>query len=210
MNFVSKIAGDGVPKYILDNIPARSSYGIQVTRPEIYYGKSMRGYRIVATGVKEFDYPKGDDNVYAGYAGSGGVPLDGFWKRMLFAWTQGDVNILLTSYLNSQSRIQIWRRARERVAQIAPFLRFDDDPYPVVSNGKLYWIEDAYTSSDYFPYSNPSRAVLQQDRAGIDRLRDQSERRHSPAFNDCGRGRHRAGQRLELPPQFREGRDRHV
>jgi hypothetical protein len=166
MNFVSKIAGDGVPQYILDNIPARSSYGLQVTRPEIYYGRSMRGYRIVATRVKEFDYPKGDDNVYTSYAGSGGIPLDGFWKRMLFAWTQGDVNILLTSYLNPQSRIQIWRRARERVAQIAPFLRFDDDPYPVVSNGKLYWIEDAYTFSDYFPYSNPSRAILQQDRAG--------------------------------------------
>ncbi|WGS20566.1 MULTISPECIES: UPF0182 family protein [unclassified Bradyrhizobium] len=162
MNFVSKTAGDGVPQYILDNIPARSDFGLQVTRPEIYYGKSMRGYRIVATRVKEFDYPKGDDNVYTSYAGSGGVPLDNFWKRALFAWTQGDVNILLTSYLNPESRIQIWRRVRERVAQIAPFLRFDDDPYPVVSDGKLYWIEDAYTVSDYFPYSNPSRAPVQQ------------------------------------------------
>ena len=159
MNFVSKTAEDGVPQYILDNIPAQSMFGLHVARPEIYYGESMRGYRIVATRAKEFDYPKGDDNVYTSYAGSGGIPLDGFWKRMLFAWTQGDVNILLTSYLTPESRIQIWRRVRERVAQIAPFLRFDDDPYAVLSDGKLYWIQDAYTVSDDFPYSNPSRAL---------------------------------------------------
>jgi len=162
MNLVSKTAGDGVPSYVLDNIPPRSRYGLQITRPEIYYGKSMRGYRIVDTGVKEFDYPRGNDNIYTSYSGTGGIPLDSFWKKMLFAWTQGDVNILLTSYLDPESRIQIWRRVRERVARIAPFLRFDDDPYPVVSNGKLYWIEDAYTVSDYFPYSNPSRTDLGQ------------------------------------------------
>lgn len=156
MNFVSKAAGDGVPKYILDNIPAKSMFGLQVTRPEIYYGRSMRGYRIVDSGVKEFDYPKGQDNVYTSYTGSGGIPLDSFWKRLLFTWTQGDVNILLTSYLTPQSRIQLWRSVHERLAQIAPFLRFDNDPYAVLSDGKLYWIQDAYTVSDYFPYSNPS------------------------------------------------------
>ena len=162
MNFVSKTAGDGVPRYILDNIPARSDFGLSVAQPEIYYGASMGGYRIVSTKVKEFDYPKGNGDVYTSYTGTGGIPLDGFWKRMLFAWTQGDINILLTSYLKPESRIQLWRRVRERVAQIAPFLRFDDDPYPVVSDGKLYWIEDAYTVSDYFPYSNPARAPRQQ------------------------------------------------
>jgi uncharacterized protein len=157
MNFVSKDAGDGVPKYILDNIPAKSMYGLQVTRPEIYYGSSMRGYRIVASGVKELDYPKGQDNVYTSYAGHGGVPLDSLWKRLLFAWTQGDVNILLTSYRTPGSRIQLWRSVHERLAQIAPFLRFDKDPYAVLSEGKLYWIQDAYTISDDFPYSNPWR-----------------------------------------------------
>jgi uncharacterized membrane protein (UPF0182 family) len=156
MNFVSKTAGDGVPKYIMDNIPAKSMYGLQVTRPEIYFGRSMRGYRIVDSGIKEFDYPKGQDNVYTSYAGSGGIPLDSFWKRLLFAWTQGDVNILLTSYLTPESRIQLWRSIHERLAQIAPFLRYDKDPYAVLSDGKLYWIQDAYTVSDYFPYSNPS------------------------------------------------------
>ena len=88
----------------------------------------MPGYRIVATGIKEFDYPKGNDNVYTSYNGKGGIPLDSLWKKLLFAWTQRDVNILLTSYLTPESRIQIWRRVHERVAQIAPFLRLDNDP----------------------------------------------------------------------------------
>jgi uncharacterized protein len=118
----------------------------------------MPGYRIVATGVKEFDYPKGNDNVYTSYDGKGGILLDTFWKKLLFAWTQKDINILLTSYLTPDSRIQIWRTVQERVAQIAPFLRLDTDPYPVLSAGKLYWIQDAYTDSDQFPYADPHRA----------------------------------------------------
>jgi uncharacterized protein len=166
MNFVSATAEAGVPQYILENIPAQSASGLTVAQPSIYYGESMPGYRIVDSSVKEFDYPKGNDNVYTNYAGKGGIPLDSFWKRILFAWTQRDVNILLTSYLKPQSRIQIWRRVHERVAQIAPFLRLDDDPYAVLSEGKLYWIQDAYTVSNYFPYSNPVQAVWQENQEG--------------------------------------------
>ena len=158
MNFVSKTVGGGLPQYLLENVPAESAYGLNITQPSIYYGESMPGYRIVATGIKEFDYPKGNDNVYTSYNGKGGIPLDSLWKKLLFAWTQRDVNILLTSYLTPESRIQIWRRVHERVAQIAPFLRLDKDPYPVLSAGKLYWIQDAYTDSDQFPYADPHRA----------------------------------------------------
>ena len=158
MSFVSKTIGGGFPQYILENIPPESAYGLTVNQPSIYYGESMPGYRIVATGAKEFDYPKGNQNVYTSYAGTGGIPLDSVWKRLLFAWTQTDVNILFTSYLRPESRIQIWRRVHERVQQIAPFLRLDSDPYAVVSEGKLYWIQDAYTISDHFPYSSPHTA----------------------------------------------------
>jgi uncharacterized membrane protein (UPF0182 family) len=84
------------------------------------------------------------------------------WKRLLFAWTQSDINILFTSYLRPESRIQIWRRVGERVEQIAPFLRLDHDPYAVVSEGKLYWIQDAYTVSDHFPYSSPYAAGFEE------------------------------------------------
>ncbi len=158
MNFVSRKIGGGFPRYLLKNVPSESAYGLNITQPAIYYGESMTGYRIVATGIKEFDYPKGNDNVYTSYRGKGGIPLDSFWRKLLFSWTQKDINILLTSYLRPESRIQIWRTVQERVAQIAPFLRLDDNPYPVLSAGRLYWVQDAYTDSDEFPYADPHRA----------------------------------------------------
>jgi uncharacterized membrane protein (UPF0182 family) len=157
MNFVSKITPGGFPEYLIQNVPPESSRGLNITQPAIYYGEATPGSKIVATGVKEFDYPKGNQNVYASYNGKGGIPLDSLGKRLLFAWTQADINILLTSYLKPESRIQIWRNVQERVSQIAPFLRLDADPYAVVSEGKQYWIQDAYTISDHFPYANPHR-----------------------------------------------------
>ena len=84
---------------------------LTVYRPEIYYGTEMTSYQIVSTGVKEFDYPKGDQNVYTSYAGHGGVLLDNFWKKALFAWYQLDANIVLSSYLPPQSRIQFGERS---------------------------------------------------------------------------------------------------
>ncbi|MGC1781707.1 MAG: UPF0182 family protein [Acidobacteriaceae bacterium] len=155
MSFATQTTEGGFPKYLLQNIPPESDYGLKIAQPGIYYGEAMPGYRIVATGIKEFDYPKGNQNVYTSYAGTGGIPLDSIWKRLLFAWTQGDANILFTSYLRPESRIQIWRSVQERVSKIAPFLSLDHDPYAVLSDGKLYWIQDAYTSTDKFPYSSP-------------------------------------------------------
>jgi uncharacterized membrane protein (UPF0182 family) len=162
MNFVSKKTPEGLPEYIIENIPPMSLYNLKVNQPAIYYGEKMPGYRLVATMVKELDYPKGNENVYTSYTGQGGVPLDSFWKRLLFAWTQGDINILLTGYLAPESRIQIWRRIQERVSQIAPFLQLDSDPYLVLSEGKLYWVQDAYTVSDRFPYSEPYGKFFQK------------------------------------------------
>jgi hypothetical protein len=189
MNFVSKTVGGGFPQYTLENVPAESAFGLTITQPAIYFGQSMPGYRIVATGIKEFDYPKGNDNVYTSYAGKGGVPLDSAWKRLLFAWTKADVNILLTSYLKPESRIQFYRDVRERVAQIAPFLRLDNDPYAVLSEGKLYWIQDAYTVSNYFPYANPERTTFGQSSSAATTSRAQdpdtggTEGRSTAAFD---------------------------
>ena len=155
MNSVSNTTGGGLPQYLVDNVPAESQYGLNIAQPAIYFGEVAPGYKIVSTGIKEFDYPKGNGNVYASYQGKGGIALDSIWKRLLFAWTQKDINILLTSYLTPQSKIQIWRSVQERVSQVAPFLLLDHDPYAVLSEGKLYWIQDAYTVSDRFPYSSP-------------------------------------------------------
>ena len=151
-----KSRGGGFPQFLIENVPPESSNGLNITQPAIYFGEAMRGSRIVATGVKEFDYPKGDQNVYTSYAGKG-------WNPASIASARGccspgrnaDINILLTSYLRPESRIQIWRNVQERVSQIAPFLKLDADPYAVLSEGKLYWMQDAYTISDRFPYSSP-------------------------------------------------------
>ena len=114
MNLVSKTVGEGFPQYLIENVPPTSTEGLTSAQPAVYYGETMPGYRIVATGTKEFDYPQGNDNVYTSYAGTGGIPLDSFWRRVLFAWTQGDINILLTTYLQPESRIQIWRDIQNR------------------------------------------------------------------------------------------------
>jgi uncharacterized membrane protein (UPF0182 family) len=155
MNFVSKTVGGGFPQYLIKNIPPESEPGLNISQPAIYYGEVAPGYKIVATGIKEFDYPKGNNNVYTSYEGTGGIPLDSLSKRLVFTWTQQDINILLTSYLKPQSKIQIWRGVQERVSQVAPFLLLDKDPYAVLSDGRLYWIQDAYTTSDRYPYSSP-------------------------------------------------------
>ncbi len=96
MNLVSKTVGGRFPQYLLENVPATSTSGLAIAQPAIYFGEAQQGYRIVGTRTNEFDYPKGNDNVCTSYAGSGGIPLDSLWRRALFAWTQKDVNILLT------------------------------------------------------------------------------------------------------------------
>src|SRR5262245_37998051 len=146
----------GGPIFLVENLPPKGSPDLTVSRPEIYYGREMTSYQIVPTGVKEFDYPKGDQNVYTSYAGHGGVLLDSFWKKALFASHQFDLSIVLSSYLSQQSRIQLWRTVEESVSRSAPFLKLDRDPYLVVDQGRLFWIQDAYTIADGFPYSEPA------------------------------------------------------
>ncbi|MCG8559008.1 MAG: UPF0182 family protein [Hyphomicrobiales bacterium] len=155
MSLAAEKGTEGDPVLLVRDLPPRSEAGLSVAEPAIYYGENMSGYRIVATGVREFSYPKGDENVYTRYDGTGGVAIDAFWKRLLFAWHQFDANIAITSYIDDRSRIQFWRNVQERVGRAAPFLRLDADPYIVLSGGRLYWIQDAYTESSEFPYSEP-------------------------------------------------------
>ena len=110
---------------------------------------------IVNGSTLEFDYPKGEDNVYGAYKGADGVAVGGMVRRTLFAWYFDDLNILLSNYITSESRILFRRNIQNRVRAIAPFLRLDHDPYVVVSDGRLFWMQDAYTTSDWFPYAEP-------------------------------------------------------
>lgn len=155
MSPVTRSTADGLPVFFLRDIPPSSTGGPEIREPRIYYGEETDSYVIVKGSTPEFDYPKGKDNIYAAYDGSGGIPIGGVLQKNLFAWHFGDINLLLSNYITSKSRIMIRRNIRERVRTIAPFLRLDGDPYLVVSSGKLYWMQDAYTTSNYFPYSQP-------------------------------------------------------
>ena len=139
---------------VVKDLPPESPL-LKVDRPQIYYGENMAGYAIVRSGVEEFDYPRGDQNVYTRYDGTGGISIGSFWKRALLAWNLLDSNILVSSYIKPESRIQLYRTVRERVGRIAPFLSLDPDPYLVLSQGRLFWIQDGYTISSRYPYSDP-------------------------------------------------------
>lgn len=156
MSPVTQKSGEGLPPLYLRDIPPVAHGGPEIREPRIYYGKETNDYVIVQGIVPEFDYPKGKDNVYAAYDGSGGVPLSGMVRRLIFAHHFGDVNLLLSDYITDHSRIMIRRNIQTRVGTIAPFLSLDRDPYLVISDGRMFWIQDAYTTSDYFPSAQPA------------------------------------------------------
>ena len=153
---VSRISKEGLPEFFVKDIPAVSLADIKVKRPEIYYGELSNDYVIVKTKVPEFSYPTATGNINTTYAGKGGVPIDSLLKKALFAGKFKTEKILLSSDITVESRILYNRNINERVKAVAPFLRFDGDPYMVVTeNGGLKWIIDAYTFSDRLPYSKP-------------------------------------------------------
>jgi len=153
MSPVTQTTPEGLPKFYLQDIPPVATGGPAVTQPRIYFGEGQDNYVVVKGSTPEFDYPKGDQNVYAPYRGSDGVAIGSLARRALFAWYFGDVNLLLSEYVTADSRVMFRRNIQQRVRAIAPFLRLDADPYIVVSEGRLYWIQDAYTTTSWFPYS---------------------------------------------------------
>lgn len=153
---VSRISKEGLPEFFVKDIPAVSLADIRVTRPEIYYGELSNDYVVVRTRVPEFSYPTATGNINTTYAGKGGVPIDSLLRKALFAGRFKTEKILLSSDITAESRILYNRNISERVKTIAPFLRFDGDPYMVVDEkGRLKWIIDGYTHSSRLPYSRP-------------------------------------------------------
>lgn len=170
MSPVNEITKDGLPDLIVKNIPPRSNV-LSITHPEIYYGEQTDQYVLVNTKTKEFNYPKGNQNVYTSYQGRGGVQLSSLFRRLVYTWDISDIKILLTRYLTGNSRIMFHRIITDRDNTIAPFLMYDSDPYLVAGkDGKLYWIHDAYTTSNMFPYSQP--LTQSQNKRGINYIRN--------------------------------------
>jgi uncharacterized membrane protein (UPF0182 family) len=153
MSPVTQKSTEGLPNFYLQDIPPVASGGPAIREPRIYFGEGSNSYVIVRSSTPEFDYPKGGDNVYATYDGTDGVAIGGAALRTLFAWYFDDPNILLSRYITGESRILFRRNIQQRVRTIAPFLRLDRDPYLVISDGRLFWMQDAYTTSGWFPYA---------------------------------------------------------
>ena len=147
---VRQVVGEGLPNLIARDIP--QSGDLKVSQPAIYFGQSTGNYVLAPSAQKEFDYPSGSGDVYTNYTGTHGVPLTGI-NRLLFAASMGDLNLLITSQVTAKTEILFRRNVVDRVNEIAPFLAFDREPYIVVAEGKLYWVIDAYTTADTYPYS---------------------------------------------------------
>ncbi len=155
---VNRISPEGLPEFFLKDIPPVGSGLPKVTRPEIYYGELGNDYVFVRTRSQELDYPSGDQNVYTRYSGRGGIPVNSLLAKLAFALRFGEVKVLLSDDLTAESRVMIYRDIGARVRQAAPFLRFDHDPYLVVTeSGRLVWMADGYTTSDRYPYAQPAR-----------------------------------------------------
>ncbi len=155
MSPVNEVTPEGLPELLVRDLPPRTPPGLEITRPELYYGEKTDNYVFVNSTIEEFDYPSGDQNITSTYEGEGGVVLDSPLKRAAFAYRFGDVAIVLSEYLTPESRVMIYRNIHHRVRQVAPFLLFDADPYLVIVDGRLLWLQDAYTVTSMYPYSQP-------------------------------------------------------
>jgi uncharacterized protein len=152
---VNEVTPEGLPVLFIKDLPLKSSVNLKVTQPAIYFGELSNDHVYVKTRTQEFDYPKGEANVFGTYAGKGGVEVGGLFRRLLLAIRFSSPDTFFSPNLTPESRVLMYRRIAERVRRIAPFLTYDSDPYLAISDGRLVWIQDAYTTSRRYPYSAP-------------------------------------------------------
>jgi uncharacterized membrane protein (UPF0182 family) len=170
MSAVNQVTADGSPDFLVQDIPPVSSApNLEIEQPRIYFGERGTEYSLVNTSEAEFDYPGAAGDVYTnvkdgevqprGYTGTGGVPISPVLNRLAFSARYGTIKFFTTSALRSDSRIIFRNDIRERIETAAPFLALDPDPYMVIADGRLWWIQDAYTISSRFPYSTPEAGL---------------------------------------------------
>jgi uncharacterized membrane protein (UPF0182 family) len=155
---VNEVTQEGLPVLFVKDIPPASSVprDIDIKEPSIYFGEVSNDYVIVDTNAHEFHYSRGNDNVETRYSGTGGVRISSLWRKLLFSVGFQSMQILFSNDITPESRVLYHRNLADRVTTIASFLQYDDDPYMVVSEGRLFWIRDAYTVSGQYPYSTPA------------------------------------------------------
>lgn len=165
VNPVNMSTSDGLPSFVVKDIPPIGT--VPITRPEIYFGQATTNYIFVKTKEKEFDYPKGDENVFTDYTGTGGVSIGSYFDRLMFSLRFADQNILLTDALTADSRVMFNRAIQSCVQALAPFLQLDPDPYLVIADGRLFWMQDAFTTSGRYPHSEPHSSGINYIRHSV-------------------------------------------
>ncbi|HEV8339366.1 MAG TPA: UPF0182 family protein [bacterium] len=166
MSPVNRISEEGMPELWVRDIPPESVAGPTVSEPRIYFGELTNHFVVVRTRVQELDFPRGNENVYTTYRGKGGIRLS-YFARLAFAYRFADLKLAISSDIGSDSRLLFARNIVARVQRIAPFLRYDRDPYLVVADGRLVWVIDAYAQSDRYPYSTPVQAGINYIRNSV-------------------------------------------
>lgn len=155
MSPVNQVTPDGLPELFIKDLPPKSTVDVEIEQPRIYYGEATNQFILTGTDQQEFDYPLGDQNANYLYEGVGGVKMGSLGRRLTYAFDLGNLQLLLSNYVNSETRIHYHRRIKDRIHQLVPFLELDNDPYMVILNGRLQWIVDAYTQSNRYPYAEP-------------------------------------------------------
>jgi uncharacterized membrane protein (UPF0182 family) len=156
---VNEVTKEGLPVLFIKDLPPVSTADLAVTQPAIYFGELSNDHVFVKTKTEEFDYPRGDANVFAEYKGAGGVALSNLFRRLMFAIRFRSTDTFFSPNLTRESRVMMYRRIAERVERLAPFLRYDPDPYLTISDGALVWMQDVYTTSQRYPYSTTAGGV---------------------------------------------------
>jgi len=164
---VNQVTSEGLPVLFVRNLPTETVADLPIQEPSLYFGELSNDYVIVRTRTREFHYPRGDENVFTPYSGTGGLALESLGRRIMFALRFGAYQIAFNDDITGESRILFHRNVAERVREIAPFLTFDRDPYLVLADGRLFWMADAYTTSDRYPYATPAGPGLSYIRNSV-------------------------------------------
>ncbi|QQG45253.1 MAG: UPF0182 family protein [Candidatus Sungiibacteriota bacterium] len=157
---VNEVKEGGMPHFFVKDFPPKSEYPeLKITRPQIYFGEQTKSWVLVRTKLPEIDFPEGSKNQYTTYEGKGGIQLSSFVRKLAFIWKMWSWDFLMTSYVTRETRIMYDRDITTIVQKIAPFLKYDKDPYAVVTGGKIYWMRDAMTTSSFFPHATPINGI---------------------------------------------------
>ncbi|MBO0729760.1 MAG: UPF0182 family protein [Acidimicrobiaceae bacterium] len=162
---------DGTPNFTLSDLPPSGTPNLNETGSQVYYGigSETGGYVIADSKTPELDYEnQKNQQITTKYAGSGGVSAGGFIRRLAFALRFGDPNMVLSGQINDSSKVMYIRNIRARVQKTAPFLKYDADPYAVVLNNQIWWIQDAYTTTDNYPYAERANTDRVASNSGLD------------------------------------------